>query len=170
MPDWWFMTFSCRRIDYDTTKYLIVQNCIRYKSVYYLSFPSWGLISLTHWPFLSDVIVWQSLPAQLDVCSRYWDVYLHYLILCKWSFFTRVFVFVGFFSFQFFQFLIILSCSLVPTRPTEDKKSPIMLKYQQEVKICLKLPLQQGKPIEMKLLKFRTQNFPVQSRILVSEN
>lgn len=119
MPDWWLMTFSCRRIDYDTTKYLIVQNCIiRYKTVYYLLFLSRGLIiSLTLWPFLSDVIVSESSCRIRSLSSILKCVpALSYYMQME---FPSVFLVGTGVILQFFQFLIILPCALIPLRSIE---------------------------------------------------
>lgn len=112
MPDWWLMTFSCSVMINSSTKCLIVQSCIiMYKTVYYLLFPSWGpIISLTLWPFLSDLIV----SAEYFCRIRILISILMYVPALSYLYANRVslmfLVGTTFFS-QFFQFLIVFPCS-----------------------------------------------------------
>lgn len=117
MPDSWLTTFLCRRSDYDTIKYLIVQNCIiRYKTVL---FPSWGLIiSLTLWPFLSDVIVSAEPSCRIKSLFSILKCVPTLSYYMQMEFPSALLVGTGTFL-QFFQFLIILPCSLIPRRTTE---------------------------------------------------
>lgn len=122
MPDWWLITFSCSVMINFSTKCLIVQSCIiMCKTVYYLLFPSWGpIISLTLWPFLSDLTVSAESFCRIRILIS--------ILICvpalSYLYANEVFFSVFgrdcfFFFLQFFLFLIVFPCSFVPPRLTE---------------------------------------------------
>lgn len=114
MPDWWLLTFSCSVMINSSMKCLIVQSCIiMYKTLYYLLFASWGsIISLTLWPFLSDLIV-----SAEYFCCRIRILISILICVPALSYLyangvSLVFLVGATFSFlQFFEFLIVFPCS-----------------------------------------------------------